>query len=1437
MSTASQGQSHPAAAAEPVGVAAQAAPAPAAQAEPEPGVTCVQAKLQAFVLNQHIFENERYRIAPLSLPDHSAFLDGPFSNPDAVPHIDLHAAYPWQQNTRISDITVAPSGSGETPQELDEKRLRKDRLGVYLHWCLPQCFRQGKARDNKDNDGGNAAVEYAAAPDRWIVFRFITTASPVDATSESPAPALTAFIIESNRIRQLGDLDKDIWGRPLDMETETAPFIDSRFSVEEQANVFLGIKLRFDDTWHGEDPDPNIHYHTPLTLLGSANPLFADFQHHNANVFSIHDDLSWADKDGKITTAATAKVSYAVFGYFSHPDHHEKIVCHGSLLDVVWNKDQAPKIEALDRVGEFRKNQPIALGRDSLDAVEAYLRSQPGNFDWPGLLSGMKYVIGQTGRGGTLDAHVAQELRAGFKPIDGGKRWRFQDANKQQASQDKGSKPQRPTDADLEMLSNLDRLQAFQDALDRQERYLRHVLFCEWWKNRAQRPGGISSDPRCQEERANRLSTAFRGLQRISELRKAHEIKATDTRDPRLQATARAQFFSHINPTVVVGGTGSAWPSDFDKPSKVRNLEKLPLQTSCGKTWVKDWLEKIVKEQNKFTDQGMDVFFRNTTASDIKDDMLTKNPSLGQLPVFFKELQNMHPLRWKVPGWVQDTVEALCQEWAFSMDSDNKFSCSDHSPQYVDIAWGDSQPWGPLFVEWEIEYYHVPRRFWSLQRAPDGTAVYRLIPGANLSSYDNWERHRRVVRGRTLLRPNAGSSIVTLLGQIFDKVEPGKLGKLTEGEDWRDSRKNALREALNGMDLLAGSLGTLSDHFLTLNQGTHIMPYDKDTNAGPGEGNKRVASPSRAEEASITSSGVLDLLLPSAEGFDVTPYGESTYSDPQAGRDFKPVTHGQGRFTKFQLVDRFGQVISPTATEGEGLYPCLGPTLACGQNVAEGDGFADSVDLDRKDSSQYFQLGHRINQDARLNTSFVVNPDDVKTNSVSTRWFKDSPQTLGEDDGGPKRIWRAVTEYENPVWGWLVVDYRDRGIQVYDPNGELRGEALLPGTVNGKVYWQVYYFVENKPVAQNSQLHRLLDKLSDSKFLFGLWSSLSEASQHIVHTPSAYDSQLLNLVGRPMALVNIGISLELATAPMQTQSYHDLLKPEESQLGDYSFEVLIGDKSNLHDGLVGYFHLPSRSAEESATTPLWELKGAMDCLYTEFGYPERRPVDAEAKHNAFAKPSTRPIFVKPCFIDPSDERFDDPVKYFEAWASEAATTVVGAIIDPFQPVHFASGILPLSTLTLPPWIVDDALKKMRMLFRGGPLMLQGDLPRGAAGEEFKPLSETTLEVGIPPVTDDGNWSWLQPVAEPSYQTRFAPYNLKSVAADYPLMDGPHTCLEGFYKFGLRLTEEAAANLLTDRPVEDEHPSMLEAAGPGRQKLVKLRGPGITEPKTLKFPEG
>jgi hypothetical protein len=111
-------------------------------------------KLDAFVLNKQIF-TDKYFVAPLNIPDHSAFLPGAFSAPDVVPPIDIDSAHPWYQNSRIADVTKTSAGS-----DPEDERLRKDRLGVYLHWCLPRRFRgsapiQASETPRASGDGGH----------------------------------------------------------------------------------------------------------------------------------------------------------------------------------------------------------------------------------------------------------------------------------------------------------------------------------------------------------------------------------------------------------------------------------------------------------------------------------------------------------------------------------------------------------------------------------------------------------------------------------------------------------------------------------------------------------------------------------------------------------------------------------------------------------------------------------------------------------------------------------------------------------------------------------------------------------------------------------------------------------------------------------------------------------------------------------------------------------------------------------------------------------------------------------------------------------------------------------------------------------------------------------------------------------------------------------
>ncbi|KAK2025855.1 hypothetical protein LX32DRAFT_702601 [Colletotrichum zoysiae] len=77
-----------------------------------------------------------------------------------------------------------------------------------------------------------------------------------------------------------------------------------------------------------------------------------------------------------------------------------------------------------------------------------------------------------------------------------------------------------------------------------------------------------------------------------------------------------------------------------------------------------------------------------------------------------------------------------------------------------------------------------------------------------------------------------------------------------------------------------------------------------------------------------------------------------------------------------------------------------------------------------------------------------------------------------------------------------------------------------------------------------------------------------EACQNIIHDGFSMNGHPSTLIGQPMALVNVSLSLELATPVMRTHSYADIRKCSDIELNNYKFKVMQGHNSNLCDRLV-----------------------------------------------------------------------------------------------------------------------------------------------------------------------------------------------------------------------------------------------------------------------------
>ena len=102
-------------------------------------------------------------------------------------------------------------------------------------------------------------------------------------------------------------------------------------------------------------------------------------------------------------------------------------------------------------------------------------------------------------------------------------------------------------------------------------------------------------------------------------------------------------------------------------------------------------------------------------------------------------------------------------------------------------------------------------------------------------------------------------------------------------------------------------------------------------------------------------------------------------------------------------------------------------------------------------------------------------------------------------------------------------------------------------------------------------LKSFLNCFSDPGYLAGFFRSVTETTESIQANPSSYAESMLSILGRPLALTVFGVNLELADPPKTNWSTVTPNTAASGSVTDYSFNVKIGDKDNVFDGLYGFF--------------------------------------------------------------------------------------------------------------------------------------------------------------------------------------------------------------------------------------------------------------------------
>lgn len=528
----------------------------------------------------------------------------------------------------------------------------------------------------------------------------------------------------------------------------------------------------------------------------------------------------------------------------------------------------------------------------------------------------------------------------------------------------------------------------------------------------------------------------------------------------------------------------------------------------------------------------------------------------------------------------------------------------------------------------------------------------------------------------------SSDSVITYKERTF--LTPGaaqtfksKLTKYLKAKFPNQPELQTLLNSIAGWDVLSQSLSGFSKLLITQAQQETFLP--------PGTVPNPFVCPDPNEGG--TPPNIASLV---GEQYHTVPLVSGT---AQSVNPFNPIRAGFIQFEQLQVVDAFGQVYAFDFEQGaeplpaEGLVPTNPPV-----------GFPDGL----------IQLPPRFVQGGRLNFDLLANDGSGTTT----------------DSSNP-----------NAICGWLLPNFLDGGISIYDQNGIFLGELLGPPAT---VAWRPRPGIpgDNPPPASPSEianpvLQAVVTTLANQISNFGDILQVMDATLWTTDPLGGRKDQLLtSFIGRPLAVVQAQLSVDLYGDPATNQMWSSVI---DLQTGDpvndtgdvasVSIPVALGSLQIRNDGLIGYF-LPG---SQGGNTP-----------YAKF-YSVAAPAESEGTDTFVQQ-------ILATSATTSTYQGDVTVQY------TGSPLVVTMIVDPRGSVHASSGMLPVVTASLPASAVETFIQNLDVTFSVGPLLA----PAGI--------------MSLPkPAEDRGAWSWIKASSTPGawLQTRITNATDQALLPDQP----------------------------------------------------------------------
>ncbi len=415
---------------------------------------------------------------------------------------------------------------------------------------------------------------------------------------------------------------------------------------------------------------------------------------------------------------------------------------------------------------------------------------------------------------------------------------------------------------------------------------------------------------------------------------------------------------------------------------------------------------------------------------------------------------------------------------------------------------------------------------------------------------------------------------------------------------------------------------------------------------------------------------------------------------------FFPVRGGFFSFHKLAVVDAFGQVLDLTLANGNagGSAESFHPL--------RGRGLAPQQGTHLSAPQRLVKQAPRVVQGAGLRWHFVAADNDQHEVGYSAD--------------------------ADPVCGWLLPNHLDGALLVYDATGNALGELMLLVNAAGtkEVSWQGApdspHAVADPSQIGNAHLAQAVGKLvgrgDEGAGFVNFLQAIDETLWRVDPLGGRSDQNLSVLIGRPLALVRARLDLELHGLPVYSQSWLDTLKKRTADFLSVEFAVRLGSLELFNDGLMGYFLGTSYERFNSVHQPAHPGHSA---------HPYLAPIGVDGNYVNLQLDSSSPAFVT-------------------------------LLLDPRGDVHVTTGILPTRAVQLPARYFEQALARMAVTFRTGPV-----------------LSEPS-PVRLPrPAEHHGSWSWIERTGTAAGDWRSA--EIVRANAKARLSGSPPAFLEGWLK--------------------------------------------------------